>query len=196
MKKSIYVFALVGILGACGTSEVNPDVLTYNGKTYKTVKIGEQVWMAENLNEDSESSFCYDDDPLNCTTYGRLYNWQAAMDIANKIDGWHLPTDDEWKTLERHLGMSENDVDRTGQRSSGGVAAKLGEDGSSGFNTLLGGRRSSFGNFNSLGKYGSFWSSSLNVSSVWARDVNILDSYVYRFSYNQSVSFSARLIKD
>ena len=81
-----------------------------DGKTYKTVVIGEQTWMAENLNyADSVKtpslkgkSWCYDGVAGYCEKYGRLYTWAAAKTVCP--EGWHLPSYDEWNTLFTAVG--------------------------------------------------------------------------------------------
>jgi len=66
-------------------------------KYYKTVKIGEQLWMAENLNYKTGKSWCYENDDYNCNIYGRLYDWNTAAKACPS--GWHLPTRREWSEV-------------------------------------------------------------------------------------------------
>mgnify|MGYP003552670525 CR=1 FL=1 len=73
-----------------------------DGKTYKIVKIGNQTWMAENLNVKTKDSWCYDDEESNCKKYGRLYTRRAAMKACPS--GWHLPSKSEFETLIEAVG--------------------------------------------------------------------------------------------
>lgn len=83
-----------------------------DGREYKYTTIGNQVWMAENLNYKTANSYCYKDNADNCTIYGRLY---PIRDVYNLRDftspgcpqGWHLPTQAEWEELTETLGGKE-----------------------------------------------------------------------------------------
>ena len=90
-------------LGADSSAEI-PNTMTdsRDGKIYKTVTIGDQVWMAENLNFKTDSSFCYNDSTEYCAKYGRLYTWTAAMNACP--DGWHLPSETDFKNLIKAVG--------------------------------------------------------------------------------------------
>jgi uncharacterized protein (TIGR02145 family) len=72
-----------------------------DSQTYQTVTLGEQTWLAQNLNYEADGSYCYDEDPANCEVYGRLYNLELSKTVCPA--GWHLGTDEEWATLIKFL---------------------------------------------------------------------------------------------
>lgn len=125
-----------------------------DGQTYRTVKIGEQVWMAENLNYKVENSYCYNDENSNCDKHGRLYTWSAAITACP--NGWHLPSKDEYGTLFLTVG-GERIAGKMLKSTSGWSGDGNGTDVYS-FAMLPGGVNFSGHDYQGEGEIATFWS--------------------------------------
>jgi uncharacterized protein (TIGR02145 family) len=172
------------------------------GNEYKTIKIGKQIWMSENLNYNTSSgSWCYDEDSLYCETFGRLYTWETACTICPK--GWHLPSNEEWEELIKHLSTKNTDEELVLSMISGtgwDITTKNSDNeyNSSGFAALPGGYRYYDGKFYNRGKMGIWWSSSkLNISEDVYRCVYYINKRtVGRDFVSAWYGASVRCVKD
>lgn len=191
-----------------------------DGNNYKTVKIGTQVWMAENLKTttyndgtpiplvtDSSAwshlitpGYCwYKNDAANSNTYGALYNWFTVNTGKLAPAGWHVPTDEEWITLITYLG---------GEKVAGGKLKETGKIfwkspnqgavNESGFTALPAGQRDYNGTFSVMGKDGFWWSVTEygTTGKVWYRSLDYNYAGVLRVSHNKKNGFSIRCIQD
>ena len=174
-----------------------------DGQTYNTIEIGSQTWFAENLNYETTNSWWYDNSSANGDIYGRLYTWDAALTACPS--GWHLPSDDEWKTLEMQLGMSQSQANATGWRgtdegekmkSTSGWYNNGNGTNSSGFSALPGGYRNYNGHFSFVEKRAHFWSSTEHGADAWYRYLSYYYVGVYRRYSSQGYGFSVRCVKD
>ncbi len=125
---------------ACTTTAVASSAALYdsrNDKTYKTVTISGQIWMSENLNyiPSTGTTSCQSGLADSCTKYGSLYDLTSALVACP--DGWHLPNDAEYRTLEKNIGLSDADTASYGNNRGDATSLKVG--GSTGFNALMSG---------------------------------------------------------
>ena len=194
-----------------------------DGQVYRTVQIGEQTWMAQNLNyATAEGSFCYNNSAANCSKYGRLYTWAAAIDSVNLYDGgngvdcgygktctltenvqgvcpdgWHLPTKDEWSTLFTTVGGKSN-AGMILKSQAGWYKDGNGTD-AVGFTVLPAGRRIfDTGAFNRAGSLADFWTASGGDSEKFAYAV-FLDydwDRTAQNNVNKVYGHSVRCVKD
>ncbi|WP_458450076.1 fibrobacter succinogenes major paralogous domain-containing protein [Fibrobacter sp.] len=161
-----------------------------DGQVYRTVTIGDQVWMAENLNFETDSSFCYNDSAEYCAKYGRLYVWTAAMDACPS--GWHLPDLAEWKTLLAAVG-GDSVAGAKLKSTSGWNSDGNGTD-DFGFTVLPAGGRSSK---DFVGEAAAFWTSEwYGEYDDYAYGIRLYtDTIVRKFNSRKYIGSSVRCLK-
>jgi uncharacterized protein (TIGR02145 family) len=159
-----------------GKSSKDTKSFVYEDQTYKTVKIGKQVWMAENLNIEIGKSVCYGKKSENCKKCGRLYDWETAMKACPA--GWHLPTDMEWLNLEEVIGDSS--TAGTALKSKSDWDGKISGIDKYGFSALpCGAYVMEIGN--GLGSATAFWSATeKDAKDAWSRTL-LSDSFLIQW---------------
>ena len=217
MKRAgLFLFAVVTVL--LFTANISfSQVTDKDGNVYKTVAIGKQIWMAENLNvtqyrngdpipevQDKEEwdnlttgAWCwYENNSANGTTYGRLYNWYAVNDQRGLApEGWHVPSSDEWTKLTDAFGGAE--TAGTNLKTTSGWDDGGNGDNKSGFSAIPGGYRSHEGFFSNMGRNALFWTSTeFNSTNVWFRNVIGSIPDVYAPNYAKDFGLSVRCVKD
>ena len=151
--------------------------------------------MAENLKFKTENnSFVYNNIDSNIKRLGRLYTWESAnQSVPN---GWALPTDEDWKRLEKYLGMPDSSLDKYGNRGTD-ITIALREFGYSGFNAkLVGiGTDCAVSGFYNLNRSTCFWAATeIDSQHAWCREINHWTD-IGRFKDNKEMKFSVRCIK-
>ena len=226
MKQYLIVLATC-LLGFYSFAQQHGSVLdSVNGRVYKTVKIGEQVWMTENFDgtkfqngdiiphartaeewkkagENGQPAWCYYlNDPANGAKYGKLYNWYAVNDPRGLApDGWDIPSDDEWTILTDYLGGAG--TAGTKMKSKQGWFVERAPQffnangtNSSGFSGAPGGHRPHV-TFFSINSYAEWWSSTeYDTGSVWVRGLPYDYGEVHRHFRNKEGGLSVRCVKD
>lgn len=214
------LIAVALLSGSLTSATAQDSVSDIDGNTYSVVKIGTQIWMAENLRtvhyangeaipevkedvtwaELTTGSFCLNDNNQgHSTVYGLLYNWFAVQDQRKLCPaGWHVPSANDWKKLETFLG---------GPGSAGGklkaagtdkwIEPNAGADNSSGFKALPGGSRNSDGSFNPVGETGHWWTSNeFAPTTAWHRQLYNNAEFIDNVYAIKNEGCSVRCIKD
>jgi len=202
-KLTKYIAITASLFIGCGDSDVSNGISDFNpnipygtltdsrdGKDYRTVEIGNSTWMAENLKYADQAcgtSWCYGNNASYCKTYGRLYDWCAAMTACPL--GWHLPTDSDWKNLVLDIG---------GQAAAGKLKSQKGwkDNGNGtdeyGFSALPGGYgRADLRTFIGVG-YNGFWWSATELDAWFLGSGDGLE----RRTFGSEAGLSVRCVQD
>lgn len=175
-----------------------------DSSAYAFVTIGDQIWMANNLNFKTQFGISPQADSIPGSEAGLLYDYQDAVNVCPA--GWHLPSEKEWMELEKYLGVENNELRSMGHHSSGGLGDILKStygwmsDGNGsdviGFNALPAGMASKKGKQkqNNVASY--YWSNSKSVFGIWIRRFQSNSSGINRTLASPHSFLSVRCVKD
>jgi len=152
-------------------------------------------WTSGNLNVNTVPSYCYENAEQNCRRYGHLYTWESARRACQSLgDGWRLPAEDEWRQLAKHYGGVHEDADDGGKAAYKALLA----GGGSGFNAVLGGGRSTDGQFARLEAHGFYWTASeSDPGSAWFYNFGQGSISLYRQRAGEKqMAVSVRCVRD
>jgi uncharacterized protein (TIGR02145 family) len=175
--------------GISWTSTANLGEFTdaRNGQKYYAARIGQQIWMAENLNYNvAGSSWCYEESAANCRDYGRLYTWNAAKTACPS--GWHLPTADEWNVMINFTGGQGNKLRM--QTGWGDPSSTQTGTNDYWFSALPGGLRISAGDYRNLHSSGIWWTNSVTSATGFPLRVGVSNNN-QRMSVSELGDFDA-----
>ncbi|MDR2584425.1 MAG: hypothetical protein LBC75_13185 [Fibromonadaceae bacterium] len=209
MKNTFLICALIVIAFTFSCSSYNNEIkygsFIYEGQTYKTVKIGEQNWMAENLNYAVTGSKCgttagetlTDENTINCDLYGRLYNWTKAVCPS----GWHIPSYDEWNTLVSYVESDNKCSDCAGKylKATSGWNNRGNGNDKYGFAALPGGSSNfSDGSLYNAGNYFAIWWSTteFDFRGAYNFSMDCRDERVTWSTGEKTSWFSVRCLQD
>lgn len=212
MIRVIILLFFISVLNSCTKDDESEKI--------QTVTIGNQVWMAKNLdvsnyrngdpipqitdlsrwNSLTTGAWCYYKlDPANGQTYGKLYNWYAVNDPRGLApNGWHIPTDNEWWTLVTNLG---GEAVAGGKMKNNGTSywksPNTGATNSSGFNALPGGYLNGILTFDQMGIVGSYWTSTqVSSTAAYSRTIVNYDPGIFRGVSPKEGFVSVRCVKN
>jgi uncharacterized protein (TIGR02145 family) len=168
-----------------------------DGENYDLLELGGAKWFGQNLRYATAMSRCYDDDPANCETYGRLYLYSEALTACPT--GFHLSSDADWHALEMWMGMSTADLEVNGYSAVRGSdeGARLRVGGDVGFDAPMAGFATGQG-FSALGDRTYIWTSTdVGASNVFRRRIEMGTPTLWRFTNpTQDYEISVRCVQD
>lgn len=196
----LFFYIVFFVTGVCFSQDIPENILKdIEGNIYKTIKIGDQIWMKENLKVTKDPggnqiiSYCILNDTNHCKKYGRFYSWDVAMNNSEDEksqgicpDGWHIPSDEEWTILIKNSGGYEH------------AGKSLQMNGATGFNILpLGNYNPEVDIYNYVGKQAYYWTATeFNANASWMRHFGKNQSNVNRSTVKKHYAFSIRCIKN